>query len=380
MADNASGNSSAAGEISLSLEETNKLRISLGLKPLEAGPSDATAAAERNYKEQREKEKQAAEAKTIREKIEKMQNRAKLTKKLEGKGLGEADAATGAENSAMEWVRRNRQAERARAKERALAAKRAKQLEEQDSIASQSATTDYSSEQLKGLKVAHDLSEFQEGEEQVLVLKDATIMDNEEEGDQLESLQLAEKSKLERNLENKKKRPIYTGYDDEEFSTTIGKRPAILSHYDEVIDGTKTKSFVLGSDTTQTPSSDGQQQQQHRTVGEQLRLEGESLDYTKEAEVTFKKPRHGKKARKVRRRTPTAAGTPETSADAATTMALDEEVKPEPIIRSDLSTRNLVDDDDLQQALALARNTATRKRSKRNALEEFAEQGDWQAG
>jgi hypothetical protein len=73
-----------------------------------------------------------------------MQNRAKLSKKLEGKGLGEADATDETETSAMDWVRRSRQAERTRAKERALAAKRAKQLEEQDSIASQS-LAEYSS-------------------------------------------------------------------------------------------------------------------------------------------------------------------------------------------------------------------------------------------
>jgi U4/U6.U5 tri-snRNP-associated protein 1 len=57
----------------------------------------------------------------------------------------------------------------------------------------------------------------------------------------LESVQLAEKSRIEKNLENKKKRPVYTGYDDEEFSMTIGQKPSILPHYDEVIGEVKKK-------------------------------------------------------------------------------------------------------------------------------------------
>ncbi|CAG8754593.1 5871_t:CDS:2, partial [Funneliformis mosseae] len=40
---------------------------------------------------------------------------------------------------------------------------------------------------------------------------------------------------LKKNLENKKKKPIYTGYDDEEFNFGGGEisKKNILSHYDE---------------------------------------------------------------------------------------------------------------------------------------------------
>jgi hypothetical protein len=47
------------------------LRIKLGLKPLEAGPSNAASTAENNYREQREREKKATEEKAIKDKIEK---------------------------------------------------------------------------------------------------------------------------------------------------------------------------------------------------------------------------------------------------------------------------------------------------------------------
>jgi U4/U6.U5 tri-snRNP-associated protein 1 len=66
----------------------------------------------------------------------------------------------------------------------------------------------------------------------------------EEESDQLVSVQLEERQKLKKNLENKKKKPIYTGYDDEEFNFGGGGIPKknILSHYDEELEGTVNTS------------------------------------------------------------------------------------------------------------------------------------------
>ena len=53
-------------EESISLEETNRIRISIGLKPLtdDRAPADtAEESAERNYAQQREEERKAAEKK-----------------------------------------------------------------------------------------------------------------------------------------------------------------------------------------------------------------------------------------------------------------------------------------------------------------------------
>jgi len=68
-----------------------------------------------------------------------------------------------------------------------------------------------------------------------------------EEGDQLVSIQLEERQKLKKNLENKKKKPIYTGYDDEEFNFGGGGIPkkSILSHYDEEIEGNKRTVNII---------------------------------------------------------------------------------------------------------------------------------------
>ena len=56
-------------EESISLEETNKIRIKLGLKPLtddKAPAGDKEQEAEDNYTKQREREAQAKEAKCVR--------------------------------------------------------------------------------------------------------------------------------------------------------------------------------------------------------------------------------------------------------------------------------------------------------------------------
>jgi len=61
-------------EESISLEETNKIRISLGLKPLteDKEPNNsAEAAAEKNYAKQRERERKENENKRIYDSIAK---------------------------------------------------------------------------------------------------------------------------------------------------------------------------------------------------------------------------------------------------------------------------------------------------------------------
>lgn len=57
------------------MEETNKIRISLGLKPLtedKAPANDKEQEAEENYKNQREREKKEQETKRIAEGIAKL--------------------------------------------------------------------------------------------------------------------------------------------------------------------------------------------------------------------------------------------------------------------------------------------------------------------
>ncbi|CAG8534606.1 1459_t:CDS:10 [Ambispora gerdemannii] len=153
---------------------------------------------------------------------------------------------------------------------------------------------------LAGLQVAHKLEDFNDGQERILVLKDSGILDNEEQ------------ARLHKNLENKKKKPAYVAYDDEEFlfgvSNSQRSGTGILSHYDEEIEGPKKSSFTLSNDGTAQLNEEERRQQ----VSENLKSQPISLSFDKmreikdyytkeEADMTFKKSK-GKKKRRVRKK------------------------------------------------------------------------------
>ncbi|GBC04195.1 hypothetical protein RclHR1_05560015 [Rhizophagus clarus] len=230
------------------------------------------------------------------------------------------------------------------------------------------------------MQVAHDISDFQDGEERILVLKDSSILENEEEGDQLISVQLEEQQKLQKNLENKKKKPIYTGYDDEEFNFGGGGIPkkGLLSHYDEEIEGDKRMSFMLGNDGTVQIDED----ERKNKVAENLKSRSISLSYDKmieikdyytkeESEIAFKKPKT-KKKKKVRKKV--VDDEDEQTVNEPNAMEIDNlpsVVTSNQARRQNFDDISFVDDDDLQQALARARKMAAKKVTKTN-VEEIA--------
>jgi U4/U6.U5 tri-snRNP-associated protein 1 len=56
--------------------------------------------------------------------------------------------------------------------------------------------------------------------------------------DELQNVELNEEERRKKNQELKIKRRDYTGYDDDEFvAGQVGMKRAVLSKYDEVIDG-----------------------------------------------------------------------------------------------------------------------------------------------
>lgn len=234
----------------ISIEETNRLRVSLGMKPLPVpgatGPvfkaTSSTAEAEEaastletrqaesydNYRKIQEAEetKRKREAKT--EAIKKARDASKRFAKLEGKGLGEAD--DDGDMDARSWLIKQRK----RQKEIEKARKREKELADAEAAA------EYTAKDLAGVKVGHEFDTFEEGEEQVLTLKDTTIDENEQEGDELENLDLREREKLKDKLELKKKKPVYNPHDVDETGDK-----SILAHYDVEIHGKKQDRFTL---------------------------------------------------------------------------------------------------------------------------------------
>lgn len=61
-----------------------------------------------------------------------------------------------------------------------------------------------------------------------------------EDGDELISTDLTERERLYERLELKKKKPVYSAYDED-----VPGEKGILAQYDEEIDGKKKKRFVL---------------------------------------------------------------------------------------------------------------------------------------
>lgn len=230
------------------IAETNRIRVSLGMKPLPVpgadAPSDSDSEPEEergstletreaeggdNYKKyldgesnKRRREQKAAAARRARE-------LAQRNLVLDGKGLGDAEAYDPAD--ARAWLtgqkKRQKKIDKARQLEEELAA----------AEAAAAAAVQYTSKDLAGIKVGHDMSAFLDGDEQVLTLKDSAIDANDED-DELENVAVREQESLKDRLDVLKKRPGYNPLDGEEAD-------GILAQYDEEISGKKRKRFTL---------------------------------------------------------------------------------------------------------------------------------------
>ncbi|KKY28881.1 putative dna binding protein sart-1 [Phaeomoniella chlamydospora] len=371
----------------VSIEETNKIRKAIGLPPLPVpGAAAATgpafketssdessddeepastlqtreAAGYTNWQKLRDEEK----AKKARDEriaaIKRAKDAAQRFSKLEGKGLGDED-----ENDldTRAWLMGQKKRQKKIEKERA------KKMEEELAERERLAATEYSSKDLAGVRVAHEVGEFdEESGEQVLTLKDTTIDENEEDGDELENISLREKDKLSERLELKKRKPVY----DPNAMDENGERK-ILSQYDEEIDGKKRKRFTLdGMGATQE-----EREAKRQEVGERLKAQPISLDILRDApksdymdisEIKIKKPKKTK-TKKTRQKAaeededifpqPTING-----ADAnGDSMDVDTPAAVSKPISKSVET-SLVDDEDLQLALARQRKEAFKKRKR----------------
>lgn len=305
---------SASGDVSLSIEETNKLRAKLGLKPLELNE---------NKKELGTKEDPVVaetinpvliqKQKDMREKLAAMKE-----KRIQNQKLGKVKSLADDDwlDDTAAWVEKSRKM----AKEKEMAEKRAKLLEEMDEefgVSSlveeefgQSRKDAYTSGDLKGLKVQHKVESFNEGQTVILTLQDKGVL--EEEEDVLVNVGLVDKEKAEKNVELKKKKPDYKPYEEEESvdDMVTFKSHSVLSKYDEEIEGEKKKSFRLNTGGF----ADGERERELQAIKEALRNQAQSLEmpsltiaseyYTPEEMVGFKKTkRRVKKIRKKEKQT-----------------------------------------------------------------------------
>ncbi|KAL6891496.1 SART-1 protein [Trichoderma longibrachiatum] len=359
------------------IEETNRIRISLGMKPLPvpgAGPSPQAATSEEeepgstvesrqaqaydNFKKVQEEEAAKKRREEKAAAVRKAREKAQLAAKLEGKGLGEEEQA---DLDAKSWLlgqkKRQKKIDKARKLEEELAA----------AEAAAAAAIQYTAKDLAGIKVAHDTTAFLDGDEQILTLKDTTIDENEEEGDELENLNLREQEKLTERLDLKKK---LKGYNPNDYNDGEG---TILAQYDEEINGKKAKKFTLDDDGAIAELSDilGQPERKAKKI-QAISLDdiidgdaAPSSDYLAPSEIKVKKPKKKKGNKGTRQKQLDEDDIFPIEPAPVDTGAMDVDVKDSSIsTKRKATTDDFADDDDLQTSLAIQRKNALKKRKK----------------
>lgn len=180
-------------EESISIEETNKLRASLGLPPLELDDKPKVKSPE-NGEESKNGEKvivedgmefvhKAPESWTqkkindkLKEKIETSKEKRRIQSKvLKHKGLADSDSD---DEGAAAWVEKNRKLE----EERKKAEEKARELDLFDEEVEQSVkkvkrvkSSNKSNDTLAGMTVGHARDAFMDGHETILVLDDKSL-------------------------------------------------------------------------------------------------------------------------------------------------------------------------------------------------------------
>ncbi len=305
-------------EESLSLDETNKLRAALGLKPLAAPSASATGQnyedtssagqdqrAYENWRKEQDSLEAAKEKAAVLARIEKSKKKAARFERLEGRGLADDDDE---ETDARQWVFKTK-----KIKKRKL-----------DETPEELHST-YNEESLSGLRVGHDIGDF-DTNATILTLKDASVLEDQEE-DQLESLKLVEKERTQKNLNRKNK--------TKSGDTTEQDGKGILSKYDEE---EEPKFMVLGETALE------------REVVEDRRGTAISLDVERVAESSDYMDTTIRKSKKKR---PKSIRVKE--------GAEGDDISFKPQMLTNREESNIADDEELQAALSRQRRIAQKR-------------------
>ncbi|KAK4148844.1 SART-1 protein [Chaetomidium leptoderma] len=349
-----------------SIEEINKVRLAMGMKPLpvpgaappakEATPENETgddgnplstletreAASYDNYR----KAQDAEDAKRKREQkaaaIKKARELAQRSAVVAGKGLADDDD----EVDVKSWLKNQKK------RQKKIAAGR--KTEEEKVVAEHTAAD------LAGVKVAHDMAAFLDGDDQVLTLKDTGVLDNEEEGDELENLALREQEELQERLDLKKKKPVYDPNDIDETGEM------------EIYGEKKKKTFTLDSAATTMELADilnaPVQRRKHQVMDLDVLEDAPAptSDYLDASEVKVKKPKKKKsKTTRQRRVDDDDALFPGNAVDGEPSQEMDIDSGAVTFTKKrKVVDDSFVDDEDLQTSLALQRREALKKRKK----------------
>lgn len=307
-----------SNDVALSVDETNKLRAELGLKPLEEGKKDE--AKENWLREEAERAEKAASTE-LAEKLQKAKNKRELNKKSGLKSIAEEAREAGEEMSAAEWVKHNKKKV---AENERLAAQKAAMFDEADKEA-------YDAADLAGLTVAHSADELKDGQTVILTLKDESILtgtgeyiERQDKQDELENTALVDSQVAKRN--NKRKAYSagdrgYNPFDDHEFNedgSINTKKRSILEKYDEdsernrkALLDEKKKIVITGEGEGKVAASlmkdEGEEDEQaaalKNKISESLSIKFNTIkeQYSKEEVASFKKTDPNKKLRKKKK-------------------------------------------------------------------------------
>ena len=212
-------------ESSLSVEETNKLRAKLGLKPLNDRVGQKSGKVIDKPPEVVDERTLEAQAR-----IERSRKRRKLKEKIGTHTLGE-----GEHTSAAAWLQKSSK----RQKEAMLAIEREEAMKEEEAAAAKASETVYDASQLSGIKLSHDLAEHvKEGEQVILTLKDSELIDKktgelvEGKVDELENAYIAEGERYRKKRQKEKlikqSKQSYVGLDEDDDGTS----KTLLGKYD----------------------------------------------------------------------------------------------------------------------------------------------------
>ncbi|CAB3398823.1 unnamed protein product [Caenorhabditis bovis] len=313
---------------SMSIEESNKLRASLGLAPLQIDePNKGETLAddgsgEKIYNEdgfefRHRKPANWAEMKREQELKEKLEiakkKRDVYSKVLKSKGLADADSDD--DESTQNWVQKLRRKEEDEKK----AAERAKLFDEfENEILEKEKSKKKNGHKNRksshcpttaGLVVGHSLDAFTEGH-QILVLEDKGVLD---EGDEvLMNPNLVENERHSRNVELRKRKDHYKGFDD-----NSDKAGVILAKYDEELEGAQKQQFRLDD----KGGMDVSEELREKEALKKMQMAGKRLEslesvgalklatefYTHDEMVEFRKIKKRKSAKARTRRTLKAA-------------------------------------------------------------------------
>ena len=366
-----------------SIEQMNKVRVSLGMAPLPVpggGPQfkqkDASesgsdsddlstldkrqAAAGGNWQKLEAERQEKLDRRKRKEKAKKARDREQQFRKLEGKGLGDADEREEALDTRT-WIMQQKKRQKKIDKAR---------MKMEDEYAAREQQAEYTSKDLAGVNVAHEADDFDDtAGEQVLTLKDAEIGDESEE-DELENEDLKAQKRLEEKLKLKKKQPDYDPTEPSEAGN-------VLSKYDEEIDGKKQKRFTIDGEGNTADASrkmldaDGEVKSKGVKINlDMLKDDVPISDYLDPSTIKVKKPKK-KKEKKTRQKAADDDDifAPVEAAHDARTDGDAMEVDGGNVGAPNKKRTFEFDDDDLQSILAEQRRQALKKRKKMDTAE-----------